>query len=126
SALGMMEVMGRMPNHFWEKTVAAADTLYLLGTSEANSRAHKEALAELPDSLETLLLIGMLCVMSMGTFIFLMNRKGVGKMGLGAFVMTLATALLWAAEVPGTQIAGVLLIVFLLMIVLIPEPEKQR
>nr|QJW38943.1 polyprotein [Saint Louis encephalitis virus] len=126
SALGMMEVMGRMPNHFWEKTVAAADTLYLLGTSEANSRAHKEALAELPDSLETLLLIGMLCVMSMGTFIFLMNRKGVGKMGLGAFVITLATALLWAAEMPGTQIAGVLLIVFLLMIVLIPEPEKQR
>nr|NP_775671.1 non-structural protein NS4a [Japanese encephalitis virus] len=126
SAISFIEVLGRMPEHFMGKTREALDTMYLVATAEKGGKAHRMALEELPDALETITLIVAITVMTGGFFLLMMQRKGIGKMGLGALVLTLATFFLWAAEVPGTKIAGTLLIALLLMVVLIPEPEKQR
>ncbi|ACJ64915.2 polyprotein [T'Ho virus] len=126
SASAIIEVMGRMPDFLAEKTLNAVDNLYVLTTSEKGGRAHKEALEELPETIETVILISMVMVASAGMLTFFLYRKGVGKTGLGVLVLGTVTLLLWMAEVPATKIAGVLLISYLLMIVLIPEPEKQR
>nr|WOE87815.1 polyprotein [Japanese encephalitis virus] len=126
SAVSFIEVLGRMPEHFMGKTREALDTMYLVATAEKGGKAHRMALEELPDALETITLIVAITVMTGGFFLLMMQRKGIGKMGLGALVLTLATFFLWAAEVPGTKIAGTLLVALLLMVVLIPEPEKQR
>nr|ATG32103.1 polyprotein [Rocio virus] len=126
SAGSMMDVMARMPDYFWTKTMNAADNLYVLATTEKGGRAHRAALEELPDTLETVLLIAMMSLASCGMLALMMQRKGIGKTGMGTAVLTAVTILLWMADVPAPKIAGVLLISFLLMIVLIPEPEKQR
>nr|YP_009350103.1 polyprotein [Yaounde virus]ABW76843.2 polyprotein [Yaounde virus] len=126
SSIGFLEVLGRMPEHFVGKTWDALDTMYLVATAEKGGRAHRAALEELPDALQTITLITMLTVMSLGFFLMLMQRKGLGKMGLGAMVLAAATGFLWMADVSGTKIAGVLLLALLMMVVLIPEPEKQR
>nr|WCD39401.1 polyprotein [Ilheus virus] len=126
SAGSVMEVMGRMPDYFWTKTLNAADNLYVLATANKGGRAHQAALEELPDTVETILLMTMMCVASLGMFALMVHRRGLGKTGLGTLVLATVTVLLWISDVPAPKIAGVLLIAFLLMIVLIPEPEKQR
>nr|NP_722536.1 NS4A [Murray Valley encephalitis virus] len=126
SAIGFFEVLGRMPEHFAGKTREALDTMYLVATSEKGGKAHRMALEELPDALETITLIAALGVMTAGFFLLMMQRKGIGKLGLGALVLVVATFFLWMSDVSGTKIAGVLLLALLMMVVLIPEPEKQR
>nr|NP_776019.1 non-structural protein NS4a [West Nile virus] len=126
SQIGLVEVLGRMPEHFMVKTWEALDTMYVVATAEKGGRAHRMALEELPDALQTIVLIALLSVMSLGVFFLLMQRKGIGKIGLGGVILGAATFFCWMAEVPGTKIAGMLLLSLLLMIVLIPEPEKQR
>nr|ABD85067.1 polyprotein precursor [West Nile virus] len=126
SQIGLIEVLGKMPEHFMGKTWEALDTMYVVATAEKGGRAHRMALEELPDALQTIALIALLSVMTMGVFFLLMQRKGIGKIGLGGAVLGVATFFCWMAEVPGTKIAGMLLLSLLLMIVLIPEPEKQR
>nr|AHF27230.1 polyprotein [Murray Valley encephalitis virus] len=126
SAIGFFEVLGRMPEHFVGKTREALDTMYLVATSEKGGKAHRMALEELPDALETITLIAALGIMTAGFFLLLMQRKGIGKLGLGALVLAVVTFFLWMSDVSGTKIAGVLLLALLMMVVLIPEPEKQR
>nr|AID60238.1 polyprotein [Usutu virus] len=126
SAVGFLEVLGRMPEHFAGKTREAFDTMYLVATAEKGGKAHRMALEELPDALETITLIVALAVMTAGVFLLLVQRRGIGKLGLGGMVLGLATFFLWMADVSGTKIAGTLLLALLMMIVLIPEPEKQR
>nr|WHA03979.1 polyprotein [Tembusu virus] len=126
SAIGILEVFRMLPDHFAHRMTESMDNIYMLTTAEKGSRAHREALEELPETLETFLLVFMMTVASMGVFLFFVQRRGLGKTGLGAMVMATVTVLLWIAEVPAQKIAGVLLVSLLLMIVLIPEPERQR
>nr|AWA45337.1 polyprotein [Bagaza virus] len=126
SAIGVFEVVKMLPEHFAHRMGESMDNLYMLTTSEKGSRAHREALEELPETLETILLITMMTLASCGVFLFFVQRRGLGKTGLGALVLMTVTGLLWVAEVQPQKIAGILLISLLLMIVLIPEPERQR
>nr|AIU94739.1 polyprotein [Aroa virus] len=126
SVPSLLEVVGMLPRHFSEKGTDALDNLKILMTSDPNGRAYKHAVAELPETLETILLITMLTVASLSVFLLLMRQKGIGKMGLGLVVLVATGGLLMMAEVAPAKIAGVIILVFLLMVVLIPEPEKQR
>nr|AIU94743.1 polyprotein [Ntaya virus] len=126
SAIGVFEVVKMLPEHFAHRMGESMDNIYMLSTAERGSRAHREALEELPETLETILLITMMALASCGVFLFFVQRRGLGKTGLGAMILMTATVLLWIAEVQPQKIAGILLVSLLLMIVLIPEPERQR
>nr|YP_009333112.1 nonstructural protein NS4A [Cacipacore virus] len=126
SALGFVDIVGKMPQHFATKTTEAMDTMYMLFTAEKGGRAHRAALEELPEALQTIALITMLVLMSGGVMFLLIQRRGIGKIGLSAMTMLTVTIMMWWAGVSGVKISGTLLVSLLMVVVLVPEPEKQR
>nr|AYA58334.1 polyprotein [Spondweni virus]AYA58335.1 polyprotein [Spondweni virus]AYA58336.1 polyprotein [Spondweni virus]AYA58337.1 polyprotein [Spondweni virus] len=125
-ATGLIEAFGMLPGHMTERFQEAVDNLAVLMRAEAGSRAHRMAAAQLPETMETILLLSLLAFVSLGVFFVLMRAKGLGKMGFGMIVLAGSGWLMWMSEVEPARIACVVIIVFLLMVVLIPEPEKQR
>nr|YP_009227192.1 nonstructural protein NS4A [Spondweni virus] len=125
-ATGLIEAFGMLPGHMTERFQEAVDNLAVLMRAEAGSRAHRMAAAQLPETMETILLLSLLAFVSLGVFFVLMRAKGLGKMGSGMIVLAGSGWLMWMSEVEPARIACVVIIVFLLMVVLIPEPEKQR
>ncbi|AAV34152.1 polyprotein [Aroa virus] len=123
---GLLEGVGRLPEHLGQRLKESIDTLYLAFTAEVGSRPHREAMQEMPAALETVLVFFLLMIMTGCTFFLLMRHKGINKMGYGMVVMSAVGGLLWYGNVPAPKIAGILLLTFLLMVVLIPNPEKQR
>nr|AIU94742.1 polyprotein [Naranjal virus] len=125
-ATGILEGVGKLPEHLGARLKDSIDVLYLAFTAEAGSRPHREAMHELPAALETILVFALLMALTGTTFFLLMRHKGINKMGYGMIVMTAVGGLLWYGNIQAPKIAGILLLTFLLMVVLIPEPEKQR
>nr|AUS91146.1 polyprotein [Barkedji virus]AUS91147.1 polyprotein [Barkedji virus] len=115
-----------LPAHFQNRLIEALDTLIIISRGDDGSRSYKHAVEHAPEALETLLIVVLLSVLTMGVFILMMKSKGLSKMTLGFMVMVGSTCLLLKAAVPMSQVAGVLIVMFIVMIVLIPEAEKQR
>nr|AOO19565.1 polyprotein [Zika virus] len=126
AAFGVMEALGTLPGHMTERFQEAIDNLAVLMRAETGSRPYKAAAAQLPETLETIMLLGLLGTVSLGIFFVLMRNKGIGKMGFGMVTLGASAWLMWLSEIEPARIACVLIVVFLLLVVLIPEPEKQR
>nr|ANS59173.1 polyprotein [dengue virus type 2] len=124
--LNLITEMGRLPTFMTQKAKNALDNLAVLHTAEAGGRAYNHALSELPETLETLLLLTLLATVTGGIFLFLMSGKGIGKMTLGMCCIITASILLWYAQIQPHWIAASIILEFFLIVLLIPEPEKQR
>nr|ADU76233.1 polyprotein [dengue virus type 2] len=124
--LNLITEMGRLPTFMTQKARNALDNLAVLHTAEAGGRAYNHALSELPETLETLLLLTLLATVTGGIFLFLMSGKGIGKMTLGMCCIITASILLWYAQIQPHWIAASIILEFFLIVLLIPEPEKQR
>nr|NP_739588.2 Nonstructural protein NS4A [dengue virus type 2] len=124
--LNLITEMGRLPTFMTQKARDALDNLAVLHTAEAGGRAYNHALSELPETLETLLLLTLLATVTGGIFLFLMSGRGIGKMTLGMCCIITASILLWYAQIQPHWIAASIILEFFLIVLLIPEPEKQR
>nr|QGW05376.1 polyprotein [dengue virus type 2] len=124
--LNLITEMGRLPTFMTQKARNALDNLAVLHTAEVGGKAYTHALSELPETLETLLLLTLLAAVTGGIFLFLMSGKGIGKMTLGMCCIITASILLWYAQIQPHWIAASIILEFFLIVLLIPEPEKQR
>lgn len=122
----LIDVFGRMPQHMLDKTILAADTFKDVLTATPGSRVHRLALDNLPEATETIMVLGILSVSTLGVILFLMSPKGMTRMTCGLVVIILATYFLWVSGMAGYQIAAVQLMAFVLFVVLVPEPGSQR
>nr|YP_009268593.1 nonstructural protein NS4A [Lammi virus] len=126
SYVPLLEVMGRMPQHFTDKTIDAVDTFKTVLTATPGSRAYRLAIDNLPDAAETFLFVLMIGFMTMGILVFLMAPKGVTRMSLGFMTIMAASYFLWVSGMAGYQIAAMQLVSFIMFVVLVPEPGSQR
>nr|ANY58849.1 polyprotein [dengue virus type 2]ART85716.1 polyprotein [dengue virus type 2] len=126
TTLNLIAELGRLPTYMTQKTRDALDNLAVLHTAEEGGRAYQHAISELPETLETLLLLCLLATVSGGVFLFLMSGKGIGKMSMGLGCIITASGLLWYAQIQPHWIAASIILEFFLIVLLIPEPEKQR
>nr|QVJ82483.1 polyprotein [dengue virus type 4]UDI89625.1 polyprotein [dengue virus type 4] len=124
--MDILTEVASLPTFLSSRAKQALDNIVMLHTSERGGRAYQHALNELPDSLETLMLIALLACMTGGIFLFFMQGRGIGKLSLGLVAIAVASVLLWVAEMPPQWIAASIILEFFLMVLLVPEPEKQR
>ncbi|AGI03959.1 polyprotein [New Mapoon virus] len=126
SAAFILDSFATLPSHLGGRFQEALDTAFILARAEPGSRSHKEALGNAPEMLETFLLIALSTLITLGIVMVLVRGKGPGKLAFGMAIIAGMVWLLWTASVHPGKIAAATVIVFLLLIVLIPEPEKQR
>nr|UXX63138.1 polyprotein [dengue virus type 4] len=124
--LDILTEIATLPTYLSSKAKLALDNIVMLHTTEKGGRAYQHALNELPESLETLMLVALLGAMTAGIFLFFMQGKGIGKLSMGLIAIAVASGLLWVAEIQPQWIAASIILEFFLMVLLIPEPEKQR
>nr|YP_009553734.1 NS4A [Kampung Karu virus] len=122
----LLTVIGGLPGYMNEKWMNAMDTLYILWSGDSSSRAYREAMNSLPEALEVAITVALATIVTLGIFFVLMRSKGMSKMTVGLITMMFASALLLWAEVPAAQVAGLVVVMFILMVVLVPDSEKQR
>ncbi|AHW82954.1 polyprotein [Nhumirim virus] len=125
-AMDLLSIVRELPHHMNLKLIDAIDTLMVLHKGDDGGRAYQMAVAKAPEALEMILIIAMASTLTFGVFFMLMRSKGLSKMTLGLGVMVGSSGLLLQAGVPTAQIAGVLIVMFVIMVVLVPEAEKQR
>ncbi|ACM68470.1 polyprotein [Nounane virus] len=126
SAVDLWSVIAQLPAHMNQRWQDAIDQLTVLGTSVPESRAYREALSMLPEALESIILVVGASMLTMGVFWWMMKGKGISKMTLGLFTMIAVTWLLRESAVSPVRIAGTLIVMFVLLVVLIPDEGKQR
>ncbi|AAV34157.1 flavivirus polyprotein [Kokobera virus] len=126
SALSILDLIAVLPSHLNLRLQEALDTAAILSRSEPGSRSYKAALENSPEMIETFLLCALVCLMTIGLVVVLVRGKGPGKLAFGMVSIGVMTWLLWSAGVDPGKIAAAVILVFLLLVVLIPEPEKQR
>nr|YP_009259533.1 nonstructural protein NS4A [Donggang virus] len=126
SYMPILDVVGKLPQHFSDRAIDAADTIRTVLTANPDSRSYRLAIDNLPEAAETAMLIGMLVSVTMGSIMFLMMPKGITRMSLGLIVMIMATWFMWTSGMAGYQIAAVQLLAFVFFLVLVPEPGNQR
>nr|NP_740322.1 NS4A protein [dengue virus type 4] len=124
--LDILTEIASLPTYLSSRAKLALDNIVMLHTTERGGRAYQHALNELPESLETLMLVALLGAMTAGIFLFFMQGKGIGKLSMGLITIAVASGLLWVAEIQPQWIAASIILEFFLMVLLIPEPEKQR
>nr|QTX93350.1 polyprotein [dengue virus type 3] len=125
-ALDLVTEIGRVPSHLAHRTRNALDNLVMLHTSEHGGRAYRHAVEELPETMETLLLLGLMILLTGGAMLFLISGKGIGKTSIGLICVIVSSGMLWMADIPLQWIASAIVLEFFMMVLLIPEPEKQR
>ncbi len=126
SYMRIVDALIMVPPMLKEKVVDAADTLALLLRSEEGSRAYKLAQESAPEAITTLIMVTFLVLLSAGLVLMLMWPKGISKMSLGMLTMSVAGYLLLEGGLTQVQVAGILLVFFILMVVLIPDDGSQR
>nr|WGG62775.1 polyprotein [Trionyx sinensis flavivirus] len=126
SASDILTMIGKTPEYMNEKWKTSVDTLFTLVKGEPGTRAYREALNSLPEAIEIGVTIALAAVITLGVFVVLMKSKGMSKMTAGFLTMMAASTLLLWAEVGAPQVAALMVIMFILMVVLIPDSEKQR
>nr|UBB38803.1 polyprotein [Stratford virus] len=126
SAVGVMDVISTLPSHLNMRLQEALDTAAILSRSEPGSRSYKAAMENTPEMVETFLLFALVSLITLGVIAILVKGKGPGKLTFGMVAIGGMAWLLWQANVDPGKIAASVILVFLLLVVLIPEPEKQR
>nr|UVK35469.1 polyprotein [dengue virus type 1] len=118
--------IGKLPQHLTLKAQNALDNLVMLHNSEQGGKAYRHAMEELPDTIETLMLLALIAVLTGGVTLFFLSGKGLGKTSIGLLCVMASSALLWIASVEPHWIAASIILEFFLMVLLIPEPDRQR
>ncbi|ATN29922.1 polyprotein [Long Pine Key virus] len=126
SYVHVLDVLGKMPQHFSDKAIASVDTFRTVFTADPSSRNYRHAVDNLPEAAETAIFMGMLFAVTLGLVVVFMMPKGMTRMSVGFLVMLLATYFMWTSNMAGYQIAAVQLVAFIFFLVLVPEPGNQR
>ncbi|AIV98055.1 polyprotein [Paraiso Escondido virus] len=123
---GLAEALKNVPDHLKERSQEAIDTVVMLFKSDTSSRAYKHAMNMIPNAAETALLVALIFICTSGLVLFFMAPKGIGRMSLSILVMAGAAWLMYVGGVKLPHIACSMLIFFIMMVILVPEPGCQR
>nr|QTA74161.1 polyprotein [Kama virus] len=117
---------GMMPEIMARRGEQALDVFYTLWNGDAGSRAFRQAEAELPEAFCTILEFVCLGIGTLGLLWLLSLRCTTNRLLVGVVVMGIAGALMWMGGFSAGQIAGMMIIFYVVLVVLLPEPGTQR
>ncbi|QXU65801.1 polyprotein [Aripo virus] len=120
------EVVSGLPVHLSDKAMRSIDTFRTVFTADTDSRFYREAVNELPDAMEVVVFAAMMSVCTLGMFLILVMPRGCSRMTAALVVLLTSGGMMWMSGIAGYKIAAALLIAFILIVVLIPEPGNQR
>nr|YP_009345031.1 polyprotein [Meaban virus]ABB90668.1 polyprotein [Meaban virus] len=123
---GLVHGLGLMPELMARKGEQALDVFYTLWHGDAGERAFRQAEAELPEALCTVLEFICLGVGTLGLLWLLSARCTTNRLLIGVLVMGMAGGLMWIGGFTAGQIAGMMIIFYVVLVVLLPEPGTQR
>nr|AAV34159.1 polyprotein [Sepik virus] len=123
---GLLIGLQGFPKYLSGRMKEAVDTLTVLYNSEAGSRAYKHALAMMPEAVTIFLLIMLTIICTSGIVMFFLAPKGLSRMSMAMMTMLVSAYLMSLGGMNPVQVSCVMLVFFIFMVVLIPEPGTQR
>ncbi|AHH82586.1 polyprotein [Tyuleniy virus] len=123
---GLIHGLGAMPELMAKRGEQALDVFYTLMYGETGSRAFRQAEAELPEAFCTVLEFICLGLGTCGVLWLLSMRCTTNRLFLGVIVMFCAGGCMWYGGFTAGQIAGMLMVFYVVLVVLLPEPGTQR
>nr|QIC53186.1 polyprotein [YFV replicon vector] len=125
-AAEVLVVLSELPDFLAKKGGEAMDTISVFLHSEEGSRAYRNALSMMPEAMTIVMLFILAGLLTSGMVIFFMSPKGISRMSMAMGTMAGCGYLMFLGGVKPTHISYVMLIFFVLMVVVIPEPGQQR
>nr|YP_009345037.1 polyprotein [Saumarez Reef virus]ABB90674.1 polyprotein [Saumarez Reef virus] len=123
---GMIHGLGLMPEIMAKRGEQALDVFYTLWHERAGTRAFTRAEAELPEAFCTIFEFIFLGLGTCGVIWLLSARYTASRLFLGVVVMSVAGTLMWCGGFAAGQIAGMMIVFYIVLVVLLPEPGTQR
>ncbi|ACN41908.1 polyprotein [Yellow fever virus 17D/Tiantan] len=125
-AAEVLVVLSELPDFLAKKGGEAMDTISVFLHSEEGSRAYRNALSMMPEAMTIVMLFILAGLLTSGMVIFFMSPKGISRMSMAMGTMAGCGYLMFLGGVKPTHISYIMLIFFVLMVVVIPEPGQQR